>query len=105
MVTVSDYALCNDELDDTTNASSNARRALETGYARLTEIPENLKGEEAGEERAAWLTERLPDIFKNLEEGQPMAGFLESWTTTPPTEMKDILERIDRGPVEEGGGQ
>ena len=100
-----DYALCNDELDDTTNASSNARRALETGYARLSEIPENLKGEEAGEERAAWLTERLPDIFKNLEEGQPMAGFLESWTTTPPTEMKDILERIDRGPVEEGGGQ
>ena len=52
-----DYHLCNAYLHGVTNGSSNARRALETGSVRLSEIPEELMGEDAGEKRAAWLEE------------------------------------------------
>ena len=62
-----DYDICRDELDSIANGSTNAKRALEIGYARLSEIPEELMAEDAGEERAKWLEERLPDSFKEKE--------------------------------------
>ena len=61
------YDICCDELDSIANGSSSAKVALETGHARLSEIPEELMAEDAGEERAKWLGDRLPDTFKNLE--------------------------------------
>ena len=93
-----DYDLCDDELDDTTNRSPDARRVLETGWARLSDIPEELEGEDAGEERAAWLEERLPDVYKDLEEGQPMTEIARFEATATPTEMKEFLERVARKP-------
>ena len=62
-----DYDICRDELDGIGNASASAKMALETGAARLSEIPGELMAEDAGEERAKWLGDRLPDTFKNLE--------------------------------------
>ena len=62
-----DYNICRDELDSIANGSTNAKRALTTGYARVSEIPEELMAEDAGEERAQWLEDRLPDIFKEKE--------------------------------------
>ena len=59
-----DYDICCDELDSIANGSTNAKRTLETGHARLSEIPEELMVEDAGEERAQWLEDRLPDTFK-----------------------------------------
>ena len=59
-----DYDICRDELDSIANGSTNAKRALETGHARLSEIPEELMAEDASEERTQWLEDRLPDTFK-----------------------------------------
>ena len=87
-----DYDLCDDELNAITNGSLDARRALETGYARLSEIPGELTGEDAGEERAARLEEKLPGIYKSLEEGQPMAGFARLEATTPPEEWDEVID-------------
>ena len=62
-----DYDLCPDELDSIANGSPAAQLALEAGYARLSEIPEKLMAEDAGEERAKWLEDKLSDAFKDLE--------------------------------------
>ena len=62
-----DYDICRDELDSIANDSPAAQLALEAGYARLSEIPEKLMAEDAGEERAKWLKDKLSDAFKDLE--------------------------------------
>ena len=62
-----DYDICCDELDDIANDSHFAKMALETGDARLSEIPEELMAEDAGEERAKWLEDKLLDIRKDVE--------------------------------------
>ena len=60
------YDICRDELDHIANGSSDARNALVTGCVRLSEIPDELMDEDAGEERARWLEERLPDMLKEI---------------------------------------
>ena len=87
-----DYDLCEDELDDTTSGSPDARRALETGFARLSDIPGELGGEDAGKERATWLENRLPEIYRNVE-GKPMAGFARLEATTPPEELEELITK------------
>ena len=101
-----DYDLCNDELESITSGSADARRALETGHVRLSEIPEQLKGKHAGEERAAWLEERLPDIYKGLEEGQPMAEWAKFEATATPAEVKEVLKKVvsESGPASRNDG-
>ena len=86
-----DYDLCNGHLDGVTNGSVDARRALETGYVRLSDIPDELLGKDAGEERSAWLEERLPDLYKDLDEGQPMAEIAKFESTATSAEMREIL--------------
>lgn len=90
-----DYDLCNDELDNTANGSPDARRALETGYARLSDIPRDLEGEDAGKERAAWLEDRLPDIYKGLEEGQPMAELARFKATATPKQLDELTAKLE----------
>ena len=97
-----DYDLCNDELESVTNGSADARRALETGHVRLSEIPEELKGDSAGMERATWLEERLPDIYKGLEEGQPLAEWAKFEATATPTEVKEVLRIAEDLKMDEG---
>ena len=103
-----DYHLCNADLDGVTNGSADARRALETGHVRLSEVPEELMGGDAGEKRAAWLEERLPDLYKNLEEGQPMAEWTKFEATATPAELREAMKRLasrgDKGGAEEEGG-
>ena len=60
-----DYDICRDELDGIANGSRYAKIALETGDARISEIPEKLMTEDASEERANWLGDRLPDLLKD----------------------------------------
>lgn len=87
-----DYDLCDDELNGITNGSLDARRALETGFARLSDIPGELEGEDAGKERATWLENRLPEIYRNVE-GKPMAGFARLEATTPPEELEELITK------------
>ena len=60
-----DYDICRDELDGIANGSRYAKMALETGDARISEIPEKLMTEDASEERVNWLGDRLPDLLKD----------------------------------------
>ena len=55
-----DYDLCGAELDTITNRSSQARWVLEVGHARLDQVPVELRGEDASEQRAAWLESKAP---------------------------------------------
>ena len=55
-----DYDVCSAELDRIANHSDEARRVLEVGHARLDEIPADLRGDDAGEQRAAWLESKAP---------------------------------------------
>ena len=95
-----DYDLCDDELDSVTNGSAEAKRALETGHVRLSEIPGDLNEVEAGEKRAAWLEGRLPEIYRDLKEGQPMAAWVKFKATATPTEVREVLKKVasDTGP-------
>lgn len=102
-----DYQLCNADIDGVTNGSADARRALETGHVRLSEIPEELVGGDAVEERAAWLEERLPDLYKDLEEGRPMAGWVKFQATATPDEVREAMNMLashgDKGGTDEEG--
>ena len=55
-----DYDVCGAELDTIANHSVEARWVLEVGHARIDEIPAELRGEDANEQRAAWLESKLP---------------------------------------------
>ena len=55
-----DYDICCTELDTITNHSSQARWVLEVGHARLDRIPSDLRGEDAAEQRAAWIEGQAP---------------------------------------------
>ncbi len=62
------YEICSEELNHITNGSEYAKRTLETGCARIAEIPEKLMAEDAGEKRAKWLENKLLDIYKEMDE-------------------------------------
>ena len=62
------YEICSEELDHITNGSPDAKRTLETGCARISEIPDELMAEDAGEKRAKWLENKLLDIYKKMDE-------------------------------------
>ena len=87
-----DYDICCDELDSIANGSSSAKVALETGHARLSEIPEELMAEDAGEARANWLGDRLPDSLKDQIK---KIEALEKRMKSLKKEIKKIDERIE----------
>ena len=89
-----DYDICSQEIDALANGCADARRALETGHARLSDIPEELMAEDAGEARAAWLAERLLDLYRNLGDDAPLADFARFVATTTPDEMKRTGEQL-----------
>ena len=88
-----DYDICRDELDSIANGSTNAKRALETGHARLSEIPKELMAEDAGEERAKWLEDRLPDTFKE--------GKLEDLAEIQKKEIEDMITENKKDPKDD----
>ena len=86
------YDIWNEELDHIANSSHDAKKALEIGFARLSEIPEKLMAEDAGEERAKWLKEKLPDILERDKEGV-IAEFIA--TSLQGDETRNILSKAD----------
>ena len=91
-----DYDICRDELNGIASGSHFAKMALETGDARLSEIPDELMGEDAGEERAKWLGDKLSDIRKDVE--KEMADIIGELRTVSEggLEERDIVERLGR---------
>ena len=49
------YKILEDEIDRIANNSAEAKRALASGYLRLSDIPNELMAEEMGEKRAKWI--------------------------------------------------
>ena len=54
-----DYIIFDNYINRISNNSPMARKALEFGHARLSEIPDALQAEDAGEKREKWLKEKL----------------------------------------------
>ena len=95
-----DYDICRDELDGMANGSAKAKWALEIGYVRLSEIPEELLGENVGEERAKWLEGRLPEVIKRfLEVGDTVPQVV---ATDPGGKLREVLEEAATNENEAG---
>ena len=88
-----DYDICRDELDGIANGSASAKVTLETGHVRLSEIPEELMAEDAGEKRANWFGDRLPDPLK---EQVKKIEALEKRMKALKKEIKEIDDRIKK---------
>ena len=90
------YDICREELDHITNGSPIARICLETGYVRISEIPKELMAEDACEERAKWLEEKLPDFIKEIAKKDEKNIIIETIATLPQSdELKDALKKVD----------
>lgn len=85
------YDICREELDYISNGSSKARRTLETGHVRLSEIPEELMAEDAGERRVKWLEDKLPGIYDILD-GDSLAKIV---STDPKQDLKQNIEDME----------
>ena len=96
------YDICSDELNRITNGFSDARGTLETGYTRLSEIPEELMAEEAGEKRAKWLEDRLPDIYKGRNELVGIIGTSEKGEEIK-KHLDEAVSRKTNSETEKGG--
>ena len=102
-----DYDIWNDEMERLTNGSTDARRTLETGFARLPEIPEELMAEGKDAERQQWLENRLAPIYKD-----PEMDVIAQMTAVSPTgdKLRDVLKdvpprTIDSETEDEGNDQ
>lgn len=85
------YDIWRDEIDRMANGSPDARRTLELGYARLSDIPDELMDEDPGEKRAAWLEEKLPDDYRGLKEGSPKAVAAQIAAASAPGDVKKAM--------------
>ena len=86
-----DYNVWPQEIERISNCSSAAKRALETGFARLMEIPEELMAEDKDAERQQWLENRLAPIYMG-----PKMDVLARMTALSPTgdELRDVLKDV-----------
>lgn len=93
-----DYYICCDELGGITNGSDHAKMALETGAARLSEIPEELMAEDASEKRTQWLEDKLSDTLKDVEvELKDLIGRrLKETAPKGGPEFEEVIEKIGK---------
>ena len=102
------YDICMDVLNKIANDSEIARSSLETGYVRLSEIPEQINADDANEERQKWLEERLPDYLK--DSSGKNRKLIRKFVSTHPTDerSRNFLEEssdANHETEEEGGDQ
>ena len=88
-----DYDICCNELDGIANGDGFAKMALETGDARLSEIPEELMAEDAGEERAKWLEGKLSDTRRDVE--QEFIDIIREVRNIPKDDLEKWLKESD----------
>ena len=63
------YTLCKSEIESITKGNSKAKHALAWGHVKISDIPEELQGDEASEKRIQWMMERIPqDELEKLGE-------------------------------------
>ncbi len=94
-----DYDICRDELDGIANGSHFAQIALEAGDVRLSEIPEELMAEDAGEERAKWIEDKLSDTRKDVE--KEMVDIISKIRNIPEGDFEESIKGVasELGPL------
>ncbi len=91
------YGICDEELDRITNASPVGRAALEMGFLRLSEVPEELMEEAKHEERQKWLEDRMSEKFSGMNE-EELADFLKELAPVlVSSKTKKMLEENEPG--------
>lgn len=88
------YEICTAGLNQIANGSDEARMALETGHVRVSQIPDELMREDAGEERENWLKSKLPNFYTELSE-KDREFFGELVAKDASEKLKKILEEAD----------
>ena len=99
-----DYNVNNDEINRISNDSTDARRSLETGFARLSEIPEELMSVDKAEERQEWLENHLAPLYKGPE-GDAIARITAAWATGDKLRnaLKDVEPRTSTSETDPEG--
>lgn len=93
-----DYDLWREELDRVTGGSRDARRALELGFVRLSEISEELMKEDSEKKRIEWIEEKLPDRYRNLDEVSREAGVARKVSNLSDDQLITMREDVaDKG--------
>ena len=94
-----DYDICRDELDGIAKGSHFAKIALEVGDVRLSEIPEELMAEDAGEERAKWIADKLSDTRKDVE--KELVDIIRKIRNIPESDFAESIEEVasELGPL------
>ena len=96
-----DYDVCGVELDEIAHHSETARRVLEAGLARIDEIPAELQGADAGEERARWLESKAPppladaSLPDDVLAALPDADDVERMLQARKADLSDLLPPAD----------
>ena len=74
-------------------------RCQEGSRNRLRATLRNSRGTDGGRRRPRsarrWLQEKLPDIYKGLEEGQPMAEFVRFEATATPEQLDESIAKLE----------
>ena len=99
-----DYDLCGSELDVITNHSSRARWALDVGHARLDQLPAELRGEDAAEQRAAWIEGQAPPppadesaLIDSLPDADAVEELVQKRQQGKEADLSDLLPPDDGG--------
>lgn len=105
--TFPDYNINSDEISRIANGSVSAKKALETGFARLPDVPDELMAEDKDAERQQWLENRLAPFYKD-----PKMDVVAHITAVSPTgdNLRDLLKDVrpeedDSQKKEEGDDQ
>ncbi|MDE3260331.1 MAG: helix-turn-helix domain-containing protein [Gemmatimonadota bacterium] len=103
-----DYDIWNDEIERITNGSADARRALETGFARLSEIPEQLVSEDKSDERQKLLADSLPEFYRGAKQEDPAGEIARMQSLSPKGDkFGEIVKKLSgetNGPESNMGG-
>lgn len=90
-----DYNVCHDDLNEIANNCPHARKSLESGCARIADIPEEFK--EDAEARQQWLSNKLPDDIRELspeglEEKRDFTALMNRATRADLEVLRNVLQ-------------
>ncbi len=85
------YEVCGGDLRAITDDSYVAKQALEWGYVRLADVPQELMADDATTARRMWLEDRVPQEVRENWERRPrkLKGMDEEQPTEETVEMED----------------
>ena len=99
LANIPSYLVCKDELRQIVGRSEKAALALIYGHARLRDIPDELQGEDATEQRVRWLEEKFPSFKLSADESAAFCDWLSD-----PDAVEEAVQKIQQAPDHGGTG-